>query len=121
MYFDGAGNRSGFKRDGSQVDLEITFPWKQIMVPSRFSNSSLREHRHVGRISRRSRSFWSNMIAEIERDARQREQQRRWAMEAHRRGLRARREKRKAERLDFCKAMRPSVTRSTARGKLSPR
>jgi len=128
LVFNGTTTRAGFSRDGSTVDFEITFPRKQVMVPSRYSNYSFREYRHVGRmqlhifgwaegsrkkfadtdtktveddLDRIVESFRLNIVAEVERDEKQRENDRRSAKLARRRELASLRTKREEERLKF--------------------
>lgn len=128
LVFDGTAKRVGFSRDGSTVDFEITFPRMQIMVPSTYSDYRRREYRHVGRMQLRIfgwaegtrknftdtdtkaveddfdrivESFRLNIVAEVERDKKRREDEKRRAHFAQRREMASLRAKREEERVKF--------------------
>lgn len=128
LVFDGTAKRVGFSRDGSTVCFEITFPRMQVMVPSTYSDYRRREYRHVGRMQLRIfgwaegtrknftdtdtkaveddfdrivESFRLNIVAEVERDEKRREDDKRRAHLARRREMASLRTKREEERVKF--------------------
>jgi hypothetical protein len=128
LVFSETRDRVGFARDGSAVNFKIYFPRMQMMVPTDWHDYRRREYRHIGRMTFRifgwaegvrknfndgdtmtvensvdklAASFRAAILHEIDRDAKEREADRRRAHLAHRRELAALRGSREGDRAEF--------------------